>query len=330
MSMDAHQEIIKAMAGFVEEKLTWLNPVADNWQPSDILPDLTAGDWYEALQRLRSAAQGLSDEVLVVLAGNTITEEALPSYQSMLNRYRGIGDQTGASDSSWARWVRGWTAEENRHGELLNTYLYLSGRVDMRAVQLTTQHLIRNGFDPKTANDPYTGLIYTSFQERATRISHGNMAKRASQGGDAILGKICNLVAGDEARHEEAYKSFVKKLLELDAGGTLVAFADMMKTKVTMPARLMSDGVEQDLFGRFAIVAQRIGVYTARDYADIIKHLVEYWNVAGLSGISGEGAAAQDYLCTVGTHYQRFAERIEGRFLRQPRAPLSWVFDRPV
>lgn len=328
--MDTHRDVIQAMEGFIEERLTWLNPVGESWQPSDILPDLTAGNWHEALQRLRHAAQGLSDDILVVLVGDTITEEALPSYQSMLNRYQGIGDQTGASDSPWARWVRGWTAEENRHGELLNTYLYLSGRVDMRAVQLTTQHLIRNGFDPKTATDPYKGLIYTSFQERATRISHGNVARMANQSGEAMLGKICNLVAGDEARHEEAYKSFVKKLLELDAGGTLVAFADMMKAQVTMPARLMSDGIERDLFSRFVIVAQRIGVYTARDYADIIEHLVEYWNVAGLSGLSGEGAAAQDYLCTLGAHYQRFAERIEGRSARHPRSSLSWIFDRPV
>ena len=84
------------------------------------------------------------------------------------------------------------------------------------------------------------------------------------------------------------------------------------------------------MFSRFAIVAQRIGVYTARDYANIITHLVEYWNVAGVSGMSGEGAAAQDYLCRVGTHYQRFAERIGGRFARKPRAPLSWVFNRPA
>jgi len=91
----------------------------------------------------------LSDEILVVLVGDTVTEEALPSYQTMINRHAGLMDETGASNDPWARWTRGWTAEENRHGELLNRYLYLSGRVNMRAVEITTQHLIRNGFDPK-------------------------------------------------------------------------------------------------------------------------------------------------------------------------------------
>ncbi|MBI3320791.1 MAG: acyl-ACP desaturase [Candidatus Omnitrophica bacterium] len=318
------------MASFVEEQLTWLNPIGERWQPSDILPDLTADNWRESVQRLREGAAGLSDELLVVLIGDTVTEEALPSYQTMTNRHPGVTDETGASDHPWARWTRGWTAEENRHGELLSRYLYLSGRVNMHAVEITTQHLICNGFDPKTANDPYKGLIYTSFQERATRISHGNVAQVANQGGDALLGKICNLVAGDEARHEEAYKGFVKKLLELDPHGTLVAFAEMMKTTVTMPARLMSDGIERDLFSRFSVVAQRIGVYTARDYANIIEHLVTYWQVPGMSGLSGAAAEAQDYLCGLAAHYQRFAERVEARPARQPRAPLSWIFDRSV
>ena len=328
--METHREVLQAMASFVEEQLTWLKPTNESWQPSDMLPDLTADTWRESVQQLRERAAGLSDELLVVLVGDTITEEALPSYQTMTNRHPGLTDETGASGDPWARWTRGWTAEENRHGELLSRYLYLSGRVNMRAVELTTQHLIGNGFDPKTANDPYRGLVYTSFQERATRISHGNVAKVANQGGDALLGKMCNLVAGDEARHEEAYKSFVKKLFELDPRGTLVAFAQMMKTKVTMPARLMSDGIERDLFSRFSVVAQRIGVYTARDYADIIEHLVTYWQVPGMSGLSGDAAQAQDYLCGLAAHYQRFAERVEARPARQPRAPLSWIFDRSV
>jgi len=328
--METHREVLQAMASFVEEQLTWLNPINESWQPSDLLPDLTADTWRESVQRLRERAAELSDELLVVLVGDAITEEALPSYQTMINRHPGLTDETGASDDPWARWTRGWTAEENRHGELLSRYLYLSGRVDMRAVELTTQHLIGNGFDPKTANDPYNGLIYTSFQERATRISHGNVARVANQGGDALLGKMCNLVAGDEARHEEAYKSFVKKLFELDPRGTLVAFAQMMKTKVTMPARLMSDGIERDLFSRFSVVAQRIGVYTAHDYADIIEHLVTYWQVPGMSGLSGAAAQAQDYLCGLAAHYQRFAQRVDARPARQPRAPLSWIFDRSV
>ena len=75
-----------------------------------------------------------------------VTEEALPTYQKMLNILDGgVRDETGSSPTSWAVWTRAWTAEENRHGDLLNRYLYLSGRVDMRQVETTVHHLLRNG-----------------------------------------------------------------------------------------------------------------------------------------------------------------------------------------
>lgn len=57
-----------------------------------------------------------------------VTEEALPSYMNMLNLLDGTRDISGASDEPWAVWTRAWTGEENRHGDLLNKYLYLSGR----------------------------------------------------------------------------------------------------------------------------------------------------------------------------------------------------------
>ena len=44
---------------------------------------------------------------------------------------------TGTDPSPWSRWLRGWTSEENRHGDLLNAYLRLTGRVDMRSIELT-------------------------------------------------------------------------------------------------------------------------------------------------------------------------------------------------
>jgi hypothetical protein len=57
-----------------------------------------------------------------------ITEEALPTYMAMLNTLDGVRDETGASPTPWAAWTRLWTAEENRHGDLMNKYIYLTGR----------------------------------------------------------------------------------------------------------------------------------------------------------------------------------------------------------
>jgi acyl-[acyl-carrier-protein] desaturase len=320
-------EVIKSMEGFVEENLdSLLKPVSESWQPSDFLPDLTAEDWRERVADFRSRAKDLPDDVLVILVGDMITEEALPTYQTWLNRLQGLGDPTGSSDTPWARWSRGWTAEENRHGDLLNKYLYLTGRVDMRSVETTIHHLIKNGFDPQTGNDPYLGFVYTSFQERATKISHRNVGTLAKKAGEDHLHKICGLIAGDEARHEKAYKLFMSKVFELDPGGAVLAFAKMMKAKIAMPAMLMNDGSDKNLFTKFSAVAQNAGVYTAKDYAEIIGTLVEEWRVAGLSGLSDASAKAQEYLCGLAVRYQKLAERV--KFTGSEK--FSWIYDREI
>ena len=324
----AHADVMRALEPFVATQLHWLKPVQDIWQPSDLLPNSSTAAWPDEVQTLRGHAQGLADDLLVVLVGDTITEEALPMYQTMINRHEGLTDTTGTDSNPWAQWSRGWTAEENRHGEILSRYLYLSGRVDMREVEITTQHLLRNGFDPQTQNDPYQGLTYTAFQERATRISHGNVAQLAVKQGDPTLGRLCNLIAGDEARHEEAYKRFVGRIIELDPSGALIAIARMLRTKIAMPARLMSDGGDSDVFGQFTAVAQRLGVYTARDYAHIVEHLVEYWKVASATALSGEAAQAQEYLCGLAPRCLRLAEKLECRLSQQPQEPCRWIPDR--
>jgi acyl-[acyl-carrier-protein] desaturase len=237
-----------------------------------------------------------------------------------------VTDLTGSSDTPWARWGRGWTAEENRHGDLLNRYLYLTGRVDMKAVEVTIHHLINRGFDPRTDNDPYLGFIYTSFQERATKISHRNVGTLAMRAGDEALQKICGLIAGDEARHEKAYKLFMTKIFEVDPAEAVRAFATMMRRKIVMPAILMRDATDENLFHHFSRIAQRLGVYTAHDYAEIIDDLVRVWNIPSLSGLTGLAAKAQDYLSDLAERYRALAERV----VAGGPVQFSWVHGREV
>ena len=129
-------------------------------------------------------------------------------------------------------WLRGWTAEENRHGDLLNAYLRLTGRVDMRAIERTIHHLLRNGFSPRTEGDEYSGLIYAAFQERATRMSHGNLGKLASARGEQNLERICRKIAADETRHEVFY--------------TRMGHPDLRPRPRRRPARLSRDAQAAD------------------------------------------------------------------------------------
>jgi acyl-[acyl-carrier-protein] desaturase len=327
----AHRRsVVDSMHGFVEQNLDLLLPVEKSWQPSDFLPNLSLSNWKEELEKVRQRASALSDDLLVVLVGDMITEEALPSYQTMLNRFEGIGDDSGISESPWAKWSRGWTSEENRHGDLLNRYLTFIGRVNIRSIEVTIQHLITRGFSIGSNSDPYEGFIYTSFQERATKISHRNVGRIAKQEGDESLHKICSTIANDEARHEEAYKRFMDKIFEIDPERAVLAFRKMMKTMVKMPAARMTDGVDPDIYEKFATVAQRLKVYTSNDYADIIEHLVARWKLTSLAGLSGEAARAQEYLCGLADRYRKLAERAEKRVLAEPPMKFSWIFDRAV
>jgi acyl-[acyl-carrier-protein] desaturase len=322
-----HFDVIRAIEPAVADNLGLLIPIARAWQPTDYLPDLEAENWRDQVGDFRQAAATISDELLVVLVGDMVTEEALPSYSMSLNGL--VRDEEGTSPAPWAQWLRGWTAEENRHGDLLNAYLRLTGRVDMRAVERTVHHLIANGFNPKSHADPYNILVYTSFQERATRISHGNVGRIAAGEGDANLGRICGLIAGDEARHEAFYTRMMGMVLEHDPAGGILAFRSMLRGLIAMPGRFMDDGNDPDLFDHFAIVAQRAQVYTVRDYASIIEHLVNTWNIAGRA-VTGLAAQAQDELCRQAKRYERLAERTSATLEKQPPVAFSWIHDRKV
>ncbi|KAL2920807.1 Stearoyl-[acyl-carrier-protein] 9-desaturase chloroplastic [Bienertia sinuspersici] len=324
-------EIFKSLEGWAEENLlVHLKPVEKCWQPQDFLPDPASDGFHDQVKELRERAKEIPDDLWVVLVGDMITEEALPTYQTMLNTLDGVKDETGASPTSWAIWTRAWTAEENRHGDLLNKYLYLSGRVDLRSIEKTIQYLIGSGMDPRTENNPYLGFVYTSFQERATFISHGNSARLAKDHGDLKMAQICGIIASDEKRHETAYTKIVEKLFEIDPDGAVLAFADMMKKKISMPAHLMYDGRDDNLFDNFSSVAQRLGVYTARDYADILEFLVGRWEVEKLTGLSSEGQKAQDYVCNLPPRIRKLEERARERAKQAPVIPFSWINDRQV
>ena len=305
-----------------------------SWQPQDFLPDLSKEGWEEEVKELRKKAATVSDDVLVVLVGDMVTEEALPTYQTLLNTFEGCDDPTGDTQTAWARWSRGWTSEENRHGDLLNKYLYLGGRCDMRSIEITIQHLITNGFNPQAEKDPYRGFVYTSFQERATKISHMNVGKLAREQGDKDLGRICAQIAGDEARHEKAYQTFCEEILKRDPDGLIMVFGDMMRGQIAMPAELMTDGVSENLYEDFSEVAQRIGVYTALDYAEIIKHLVKRWDLENLEGLSPEAEKERDYICRLPDRYRKLAERSmqKKKAVNEEVKPksFSWIHGRSV
>ena len=299
----------------------YLKPIETNWQPADFLPDATQENFLDEVRLLRESARELPYDYVAVLIGDTITEEALPTYESWLMDMEGV--EQGEADG-WSRWIRGWTAEENRHGDLLNKFLYLSGRVNMRAMEVSTQYLIADGFDIGTGRDPYRNFVYTSFQELATNVSHRRTATLAKQAGCSQLSKICGVIASDEMRHAKAYKAFVNHIFEVDPSEMMLAFEDMMRKKIVMPAHFLREtGVKiGQTFSHFSDAAQRMGVYTTQDYIDIADALLTDWNIAAVTDLNDAGQRARDYLMALPNRLRRVAERTKVPMLEYP---FSWI-----
>src|SRR5689334_7449701 len=112
--------------------------------------------------------------------------------------------------------------------------------------------------------------------------------------------------------------------MDIDTEAAMLCLRDMLKTVIAMPGKLMYDGKDPDLFDHFAVIAQRVGVYTIHDYAEIIDHLVKTWNVAGRS-VSGKAARAQEYICRQSERYIHFADEVIAAIKAAPPMSFSWI-----
>jgi len=303
--IEAMHFLAQKIESIIEE---FLKKIDDNWQPADFLPDSSSENFTNEIKELRAECKELPYDYMAVLVGDTITEEALPTYESWLLDVDGI---TKEEPQGWSKWIRMWTAEENRHGDLLNKFLYLSGRVNMKQMEISTQHLIADGMDNGAARDPYKNFVYTSFQELATNISHRRTATLAKKHGSNQLSQICGVIAADEARHAKAYKSFVAKIFEIDASEMMLAFEDMMRKRIAMPAHFLRQAGESigKTFAHFSDAAQRLGVYTSLDYAHILESLILEWDIANIGSLTGAANKARDYLMTLPDRFKKISER---------------------
>jgi acyl-[acyl-carrier-protein] desaturase len=191
-------------------------------------------------------------------------------------------------------------------------------------MESSTQYLIADGFDIQTGQDPYRNFVYTSFQELATQVSHRRVATLAKDSGDLLLAKICGTVASDEGRHAAAYSTFIEKIFDIDKSEMMIAFEDMMRKKIVMPAHFLREsGVDTGkTFGHFTDAAQRLGVYTAIDYVDILNSLLRRWKIEGQTGLNEQAEKAQEYLLKLPERLTKITERMK---VPQLEYQFKWI-----
>ena len=268
------------------------------WFSSDFIPSEERMNEEQASikNKLRERAKGIGDQVRVALAINLLTEEGLPHFHSLITKY--LGD-----DSFWAKWTNMWTAEEDRHGNVLRDYVRDSQIFNFREIEMMQYHYVESGFNPDWNMDPYKVFVYTTLQERATQISHKNTGKATGEEEPLLFGILSN-IAADEAKHFTFYRNVFKEILKLDPNGALISAATIMPA-IDMP------GISMPNFRELADVVRRTGIYTPWDYKEIVEELIKFWEIGSFTGLNEIAATAQEKILSIPVRLKKIAEYIE-------------------
>jgi acyl-[acyl-carrier-protein] desaturase len=276
--------------------------VADEWFPHDFIPysqgrDFDTEPWTPDQPRLDGVAR---TSFLV----NLLTEDNLPSY------HREIHTMFGRRGSAWTEWVHRWTAEEGRHSIVLRDYLIVTRNIDPVALERGRMQVMSAGYE-RDDRDALHGMVYVSFQELATRISHRNTGRYSK---DPVADRIMARIAADENLHMVFYRDAVDAAFEVDPSATLHAVADEI-VGFEMPGAVM------DGFTRSAARIADAGIYDLRSHHDeVVQPLLRRWRVFEREGLDAGAERRRERLTTELAALDAAATRFEEkRAARQAR-----------
>src|SRR5271156_2832083 len=185
-------QLLQELEPVVEKNINRHLSMHKNWNPHDYIP-WSDGKNYYALggQDWEPGQSQLSDVAQVAMVQNLMTEDNLPSY------HREIA-MNFSMDGPWGYWVNRWTAEENRHGIALRDYLVVTRAVDPVELEKLRLEVVNRGFSPGQnqqgdllSENLFDSIVYVTFQELATRVSHRNTGKACNEPiADQLLAKI--------------------------------------------------------------------------------------------------------------------------------------------
>jgi acyl-[acyl-carrier-protein] desaturase len=291
-------EVLQDLEPKVRELMETHERKRELWYPTDLLgpgPD-ECPDTHMA--QLRAQAAGIPDPARAALALNLLTEEGLPHFHRLLAVY--LGD-----DSFWRSWNNLWTAEEDRHGQVLHDYARDTRLLDQRKLEEMQFAYLRAGFHPEWDRDPYRVFAYTTVQERATQFSHSETGKIVGEY-EPRLASILSQVAKEEARHYTFYRTVFEEILKRDPDQALHS-ASFILPAIDMP------GVTMPGFKDLADVIRRSGIYGPRDYLRIVQEQIRYWKIESLEGLGELGRKAQEKIMGIPARLKRIAEYMETR-----------------
>src|SRR6478735_8378337 len=286
-------EVLRDLESKVAELMAAHEAKRPLWIPADLLDAKPGESQAEHEKGLMARAQSMPDAIKSALALNLLTEEGLPHFHRLIAVY--LGD-----DSHWTNWNNLWTAEEDRHGTVLTDYCKST-----RILEVMQFAYIKAGFQPAWDKDPYRVFAYTTVQERATQVSHGNTGKICGEY-DPVLGDALANVASEEARHFAFYRTMVTEILARDPDEMLHSLA-LVLPGIDMPGHTIPG------FVQLADVIRRAGIYGPRDYLRIVQEQLKHWKIETLGGLNEMGRVAQEKLMAIPARLERVAHIMDTR-----------------
>ncbi|WP_074330464.1 acyl-ACP desaturase [Mycobacteroides abscessus] len=305
-------ELLYELEPVVEENVHRHLGVTKDWNPHDYVP-WSEGKNYEALggQDWDPEQSKLSEVAKIAMITNLLTEDNLPSY------HREIA-MNFTMDGPWGTWVNRWTAEENRHGIAIRDYLVVTRSVDPVELEKLRIAQMTSGFSPgqNRQNIPFSeslfdSVVYVTFQELATRVSHRNTGKACAE---PVADELLKRISTDENLHMIFYRNMVSAGLEI-APNQAVKAVHKVLDNFTMPGYTIPG------FRRNAVTIATGGVYDPHSHLDeVVMPVLRKWRIFERDDITGEGEWYREDLARVVTDLKKTSadfEEVKAKYLER-------------
>jgi acyl-[acyl-carrier-protein] desaturase len=296
-------QLLHELEPVVERNLTRHLSVRKDWNPHDYIPWSDGKNYYALGGKDWDPEQSqLSEVAQVAMVQNLLTEDNLPSY------HREIAMNFGM-DGAWGQWVNRWTAEENRHGIALRDYLVVTRAIDPVALEELRVEQVTRGFSPGQnqqgdmfAESLFDSVIYVTFQELATRVSHRNTGKACEE---PIADQLLQRVSADENLHMIFYRDVTEAGLEIAPNQAMKCLHRVLRN-FKMPGYTVPE------FRRKAVIIAVGGVYDPRIHLDdVVMPVLKKWRIFEREDFTGEAAAMRDDLAVLVEEIEEACDKFE-------------------
>jgi acyl-[acyl-carrier-protein] desaturase len=305
-------QLLHELEPVVETNINRHLSMRKDWNPHDYIP-WSDGKNYYALggQDWDPEQSKLSEVAQTAMLQNLLTEDNLPSY------HREIA-MNFSMDGPWGWWVNRWTAEENRHGIALRDYLVVTRAIDPVELEQLRVEQVTRGFSPGQgpqgemfAESLFDSVIYVTFQELATRVSHRNTGKACDE---TVADQLLQRVSADENLHMIFYR-------DVSAAGFNIAPDQAMKSLHRVLRNFKMPGYTVPEFRRKAVIIAVGGVYDPRIHLDdVVMPVLKKWRIFEREDFTGEAAAMRDDLGKLIEELEETCEKFEiAKVRRQER-----------